>query len=302
MYIPALAAVGTFVAAATSILYDGRAPSNLTAAQLDTSSGPYVTAVKGSQNASHYTTLLGQSVAPTPLWGVDEQSIRVTIDNTSVFTPGTAAPQLGFRRTELIAQGNPISNRTAFDETIETGVTAFHFSLQADPQRPLNLTHDYQVVFIEPSDGTHVFGLELGTPFNQTPDALSHSLKLLAHDSTVVFNTSFTDADWHNFAVVVDWTQRTLQVLYSANAQTLQTVTDVVPNTSATAGAAGQGEFHFGVLKLPLIDPTQTSAQQSDVVHFGIQEGTTEGLIYSGVFVESASSGVSVGNGRTVTL
>ena len=56
------------------------------------------------------------------------------------------------------------------------------------------------------------------------------------------------------------------------------------------------------VFQLPLIDPTQTSAQQSDVVHFGIQEGTTEGLIYSGVFVESASSGVSVGNGRTVTL
>lgn len=113
-------------------------------------------------NPRQYTTLLGQSVAPTPLWGVDEQSIRVTIDNTSVFTPGTAAPQLGFRRTELITQGNPISNRTAFDETIETGVTAFHFSLQADPQRPLNLTHDYQVAFIEPSDGTHVFGLELG--------------------------------------------------------------------------------------------------------------------------------------------
>ena len=78
MYIPALAAVGTFVAAATSILYDGRAPLNLTAAQLDTSSGPYVTyvlcfcdkthqltvgvldssAVKGSQNASHVRAFL----------------------------------------------------------------------------------------------------------------------------------------------------------------------------------------------------------------------------------------------------
>ena len=66
----------------------------------------------------------------------------------------------------------------------------------------------------------------------------------------MIFNTSFTDADWHNFAVVVDWTQRTLQVLYSANAQALQAVTDVVPNTSAAAGAAGQGEFHFGVLKV----------------------------------------------------
>ena len=86
MYIPALAAVGTFVAAATSILYDGRAPSNLTAAQLDTSSGPYVTyvlcfcdenvsvdvgvfnssAVKGSQNASHVRAFL--HVVSCRLW------------------------------------------------------------------------------------------------------------------------------------------------------------------------------------------------------------------------------------------
>ena len=31
-----------------------------------------------------------------------------------------------------------------------------------DDSRPLNYTHEYQVLFIEPSDGSHVFGVQLG--------------------------------------------------------------------------------------------------------------------------------------------
>lgn len=45
------------------------------------------------------------------------------------------------------------------------------------------------------------------------------------------------------------------------------------------------------------MNPADTPADQADVVHHGIQEGTTEGLFYSGVFVEQASKGVSIGNG-----
>jgi hypothetical protein len=45
-----------------------------------------------------------------------------------------------------------------------------------------------------------------------------------------------------------------------------------------------------------LVNPQDTPEQQGDVVHFGIQEATTEGLHYSGVFVESAEKGVSLGN------
>ena len=41
-------------------------------------------------------------------------------------------------------------------------------------------------------------------------------------------------------------------------------------------------------LQLPLIDPADTPSEQADVVHFGIQEGTKEGLFFSGVFVERA--------------
>ena len=86
----------------------------------------------------------------------------MTIDNSSVFTPGSGGPQFGFRRSELIAQQNQTGNRTTFDAQLETGQTAFHFSVQADPSQPLNFAHEYQTLFIEPSDGTHTFDLQTG--------------------------------------------------------------------------------------------------------------------------------------------
>jgi hypothetical protein len=108
--------------------------------------------------------LLGDSVPPTPLWNEYsspiEQTISVTIDNSSVFVPGGAAPQFGFRRTEFIAQANGSS--TALDSIMEAGTTVFHVSIHIDETRPLNLDHEYQIVFIEPDDGTHVFEIQIG--------------------------------------------------------------------------------------------------------------------------------------------
>ncbi|KAG6818561.1 hypothetical protein H0H93_003949 [Arthromyces matolae] len=293
------------------VLYDGRAPLTLTEASLDSSAGPYLTAVKGSQNATHYTNLLEPYIIPpTPLWNKQllsflpaliptEQTISIKIDNTSVFVPGGGAPQYGFRRTELIAHVNGSSSTAALVTTMETRVTVFHFSIKLDETKPLNYDHEYQIVFIEPSDGTHVFGIQLGSPFTNPTGALpaqnAHWFKVLDHALNVLFETPFTPNTWHNFAVQVDWNERTLAVLYSKNDQHLVLVTKPVPNTTAASGSAGQGDFHFGVLKLPLVNSADTVANQGDVVHYGLQEGSTEGLLYSGVFVESAAGGVSVG-------
>ncbi|KAI0314451.1 hypothetical protein OF83DRAFT_1063810 [Amylostereum chailletii] len=298
------------LATSSQVLYDGRAPSNITAANLDASSGPYLSGVKGSEAASHYTTFLDASTAPgtpftapgTPLWPAPDNAISITIDNTSIFTPGANAPQNGFRRTELIAQPTAAgADRNAFNAAMESGTTAFHFSVQADAAHPLNVTHEYQVVWIEPSDGSHVFDLQIGTPFNTAESAAANSLRIRAHDGTVLFATAFAADTWHNFAVAVDWAARTLQTFYSADAAPLSQVTDALPNASAGAGAAGQGDFHFGVLKLPLPNPSDTPANQGDVVHFGLQEGSTDGLLYSGVFVEGAENGVSVGGAASAS-
>lgn len=52
--------------------------------------------------------------------------------------------------------------------------------------------------------------------------------------------------------------------------------------------------------QLPLINHLDSPRNQADVVHYGIQEGTTEGLLYSGIFVESIQNGISVGGGQTI--
>ncbi|KXN82853.1 hypothetical protein AN958_02127 [Leucoagaricus sp. SymC.cos] len=291
-----LAAVSLKVAA-TPLLWDGRVALNYTQADLDASQNPFLTVVKGTENASHVknSTVQGDSMSPTPLWRsfpfnkVNEQVISVSIDNSSVFLPGGSNPQYGFRRTDIIAERDwSPSNLTSI---IENGTTVFHFSINADTKRPLNYSHEYQIVFIEPSDGSHVFGIQLGTPFSSDPNAKptkdAHFFKVLDHKLNILFETPFLPAVWHNFAVQVDWGTRTLGVYYSIEGLPLTAVTRLVENETQQEGDAGKGEFHFGVLK------------QDDVVHFGIQEGTTEGLHYSGIFVESVENGVSLGYGLT---
>ena len=84
----------------------------------------------------------------------------MSIDNSSVFVPGGSTPQYGFRRTDIIAANN--GEHTNLITQMETGKTIFHASIQQDEQRPLNYSHEYQIVFIEPNDGTHVFEIQLG--------------------------------------------------------------------------------------------------------------------------------------------
>ncbi|KAI9066003.1 glycoside hydrolase family 131 protein [Trametes sanguinea] len=291
---------------AASVIWDGRVPFNVTNADLDTSTGPYLTVVKGSENATHYDRLLGHSKTPTPLWNEGllpliprEQVISVTIDNSSVFIPGGGPPQYGFRRTDLIAAVN--GEHTELITRMESNTTVFHFSIQKDDLRPLNFSHEYQIVFIEPNDGSHVFWIQLGSPFTDPtgplPDPNAHSFKVLDHALNVLFSTPFASNVWHNFAVQVDWNNRTLAVWYSEDTELLRLVKASTPNPTTALGPDGQGDFHIALLKLPIVNPADSPADQGDVVHHSIQEGTTEGLFYSGVFVESASQGVSRGFG-----
>ena len=115
--------------------------------------------------ALQYSKLLGLVHPPTPLWNdlfllPTEQAISMTIDNSSVFVPGGGPPQYGFRRGEFIAQVN--GDHNAFNAASEVGTTVYHFSIQRDDSKPLNYSHEYQIVWIEPNDGTHVFGVNLG--------------------------------------------------------------------------------------------------------------------------------------------
>ena len=93
-----------------------------------------------------------------------------------------------------------------------------------------------------------------GSPFtNPTgtlPAADAHNIKILDQGLNVLFSTPFTSQTWHNFAVVIDWDALTLEVFYSTDAQALKVVSPTKDNPGAMLAPDGQGEFHFGLLKV----------------------------------------------------
>ncbi|KAL7276655.1 hypothetical protein RUND412_000360 [Rhizina undulata] len=167
--------------------------------------------------------------------------------DTSIFTPSTT--QLGFRRSELLPS---INNDT--DAAVQ-GTTTFHFSIRADPARPLNYSHNYELVFIETNDySSHVFTLKTGVPFgsNETvADAETFRMgsSTASGDEKVLWEVA-VGRGWHNWAVENNWDESPCR----------NTKTPAPPST--------------------------------DVSLNGFQEtGIYEGLIYGGIFVEDSSSG-----------
>lgn len=92
-----------------------------------------------------------------------------------------------------------------------------------------------------------------GTPFNTTlSEDDANAIRILSHNGNVLFQTPFDQTAWHNFAVLIDSDELTLQVFYSQDGCQLQAVSDVEDNSSVPKGPTGQGDFHFGVLKVRL--------------------------------------------------
>lgn len=79
----------------------------------------------------------------------------------------------------------------------------------------------------------------------------ARSLRILAHNLDVVFETSFDHDSWHNFAVQVDWNALTLGVYFSQDEENLRPVMKkAIKNIGHVATDEGKGDFHFGVLKV----------------------------------------------------
>ena len=84
-----------------------------------------------------------------------------------------------------------------------------HFSVQSDPQRSFNLSHEYQLVFLETAAfDANQFILKTGTLIGGDPTADPKTLVLTGNTndaSPVLFNTTFTDSTWHNFALQLNF-------------------------------------------------------------------------------------------------
>jgi hypothetical protein len=192
----------------------------------------------------------------------------------SIFVPGNVAAnaQTAVRRTELNPNGG--GNTT-------TGVKTLHVSLQPSATNPLNTSHEYSLVFLERADfSANLFMLRTGTLLG-SDGSTKNDLVLqgnTAKGTKTLFTTPFTDGEWTNLALTLDFNANTIQVFQSSGNAPLTKSTEALPND-----LSGNGLFHFGVNKNP-VNPG------ADVLRSGDQEsGILEGVVYGGIFVEDTA-------------
>jgi Glycoside hydrolase 131 catalytic N-terminal domain len=93
------------------------------------------------------------------------------------------------------------------------GVKTLHFSVRKDNARALNISHEYQLVFLEDAKfSTNQFVLKTGTIAGQSAAQSADLLVLQGNVNAPViqnlFNTPFTANVWHNFALTLDFTAK----------------------------------------------------------------------------------------------
>ncbi|KAI0537547.1 hypothetical protein GGR58DRAFT_471466 [Xylaria digitata] len=257
--------------------FDGRVPSDFSAATFNTDNGVF-----NPNNVFGKGLDLGSIVqlqgSLSSLFDVDTIPVGVTISDDSIFAPSADNVQTGFRRAELLIASNDGTDAST------TGVKTLHFSAMKDANRPLNLSHEYQLVFLESNDfSTNQFVLKTGTILGENtadPDTLQLFGNVNANPVQTLFSTPFTEDVFHNFAVTLDFDALTTQVFYSQGTDVLVAQTEALAND-----VSGQGQFHFGVLKKGLNGG-------DDIVKNGEQEdGIDEGIIFGGIFEEDSSGG-----------
>jgi hypothetical protein len=81
-----------------------------------------------------------------------------------------------------------------------------------DATRPLNTSHEYQLVFLESADfSTNQLVLKTGTILGQAtanPDTLQLFGNVNANPPKVLFSTPFTAGVFNNFAVTMDFNKK----------------------------------------------------------------------------------------------
>ncbi|KAH0440963.1 hypothetical protein CcaCcLH18_02306 [Colletotrichum camelliae] len=264
----------TAAAQKCKIQFDGRIPSGTALKSLDAKNNFFNPQNVFGKGLAFSQVLQLPKQAGSPFDGTKSVPIEVTISDKSIFNN-----QTGFRRAELI----PSSNSGTDPST--TGVKTLHFSIAKDAQRPLNVSHEYQMAFLESNDfSTNQMVLKTGTILggnNANPD----TLQLFGNVNTkpsppVLFSTPFTEGVTHNFAVTLDFNANTSKVFYSTGKDPLKAQGDAVKND-----VSGQGQYHFGLLKKPV-------GGTGDITKNGFQpSGINEGVIFSGIFLEDSADG-----------
>jgi hypothetical protein len=272
------------------LVFDGRVPRSATGATFDNGALPYDPSFVLGANLTWTDSLRFPRGGVSSLFdnSSSTKAVQVTISDRSIFTPSPDNRQTGFRRAELLPKP-----ANATDSV--TGIKTLHFSLKTDRSRPLNYSHEYQLVWIENQDyAANQFTIGTGTPYgsNSTPESDAKTLFLLgtsaASPQQTLWKTAFTPDVWHNFGLVLDFNSNNVQVYYSQGSAPLVRKTGLLSNDLSNLG-----QYHLGVLKKP------TGPPGIDITKQGFQEAMLhEGLAYGGVFEENSAGGcISVAKG-----
>ncbi|MCJ1308378.1 hypothetical protein MMC25_002031 [Agyrium rufum] len=262
------------------IVFDGRLPKTSCVTSFDLPSSPFLDDFVYGQNQTFGEIIKLPGIASEFDYPKKAQAYEVTIDDGSIFAPNPTSLQTGFRRSELIPNTTDAST---------SGIKTLHFSLQADPHRPLNYSHEYQLVFLETATfSTNQFALKTGEVAEVIAANPRADPRFLYFQGNVegpviktLFKTPFVVGVWHNFGVVLDFTRNKTTILYSFSDLPLVPVTLPISND-----LSGNGQYHFGILKKP------TGNNLTDVTTQGFQEkGINEGIIYGGIFEEDSAKG-----------
>ncbi|KAK2741513.1 hypothetical protein FQN55_008265 [Onygenales sp. PD_40] len=271
-----LAAASLAAAQTCPLQFEGRIPADATPESFDASTSLFNTDYNKGADLKWSDIIVFPETEPSLFdQATGTLPFEITISDASIFAPSPDNVQTGFRRAELL----PMSNDGADPST--SGLKTLHFSLQKDIARPFNLSHEYQLVFVESADfSTNQFALKTGTILGGDAGAEPDRLLLQSNvaSPTELFSAPFEEGVWHNFGLVLDFDENTTQVLYSTGTDPLAPVSEAVAND-----LSGKGQYHFGILKKPTGD-------FDDITKEGEQEsGIDEGIIFGGIFMEDST-------------
>ncbi|KAM0332046.1 hypothetical protein ACHAQA_002315 [Verticillium albo-atrum] len=265
------------VAVQCPIVFDGRVPQTATPQDFDTAGGggfnPFNPDFVKGNNLTWSEIILLPEIAPASRFDRANATrpLEVTISDESIFMT-----QNGFRRAGLQFAADTNNGSPA-----NVGVKTLHFSLQTDPARPLNFTHEYLNVWHETAAfDANQFNFQTGAIIGQ-PDIPADHWKLLDRTNALLWSTPvLNNGTWQNFGLTLDFDANTIQVLYSEGNAALAPS----GNSTFAVDLSGEGQYQIGILK----KPTGTD----DVVNSGFQTSPLdEGLIYSGLFIEDSANG-----------
>jgi hypothetical protein len=191
------------------IIFDGRITKNLTLSSFDSAStSPYSPSYVKGENTTWSSILL---LPKAPVSRFDDarlhKPLEVTIDNRSLFRAGEKL-QVGFRRAGLLLKDD--ANDPGADAA-DAGVVTFHWSIQQDAARPLNLTHEYMNVWHERADYngnqfTFVGGVVL--PGDGGKDTEGGKWRVQNAKNEFVFQVPIEKREWQNFGIQLNYANK----------------------------------------------------------------------------------------------